>query len=144
MEAPPILDPVPGPNRSGGVRGRVWRFWVLPVLCLAGALWVLREFEPRGQFFYPRCWLYVWTGIQCPGCGGLRATHALLNGDLAAAWRLNPLVVLLAPVAGWVAMTLGLRQVRGIELPNPFGHRYAIAVLVGLSIAYTLGRNWPH
>jgi hypothetical protein len=142
METPPVIVDSPGGGGGGGRRHLLpWTF--LSLALFAGTLWLLREVEPRGQFFYPRCWMYALTGIQCPGCGGLRATHALLNGDLATAWRLNPLAVSLVPVAGWVALTIGLRQWRGVVLPNPFGHRYAIAVLVGLSIAFTIGRNWP-
>jgi hypothetical protein len=117
-----------------------WPIW-LGLVGLAVALFVLWKFEPRGQFFYPQCWMYRMTGFQCPGCGGLRATHALLNGDIAAAWKLNPLVVGLAPVAGWFAMIAALRWWRGITLPNPFGHRYAIAVFIGLLVGFGIGRN---
>ena len=40
---------------------------------------------------YRRC-----TGGWCPGCGGTRAAHRLLTGDLAGAWRQHPWVVLAA------------------------------------------------
>jgi len=139
VKPPPVIV---GETGSGTAAARGWgRGWWLAVPAVAAAAFVLREFEPRGQFFYPQCWLYRLTGLQCPGCGGLRATHALLNGDIVAAWRLNPLAVALVPVAGWVSLALGLRAFRGIELPNPFGQRYAIAVLMGLVVAFGIGRN---
>jgi len=134
VDVPPRIGSVDSPARIH------WGWWV-GAACLALALLVLRQFEPRGQFFYPQCWMYRFTGILCPGCGGLRAVHALLNGNLADAWRLNPLVVALVPVAGWVTLSTGLHQWRGIHLPNPFGHRYAIAVMIGLLIAFGIGRN---
>jgi hypothetical protein len=62
--------------------------------------------DPAQSSLYPRCALLTLTGLYCPGCGGLRATHALLHGDLAKAMALNPLVALLPPLAltitaGW-------------------------------------------
>jgi hypothetical protein len=67
---------------------------------------VLYFFPPEQHRFYPRCLFYTLTGIQCPGCGGLRAVHRLLHGELAAAWRFNPLVVLLLPlIAIWLSFS---------------------------------------
>ena len=37
------------------------------------------------------------TGLKCPGCGSQRMLHALLHGDIAAAWRFNALLFLLVP-----------------------------------------------
>lgn len=87
--------------------------------------------------------MYRVTGLQCPGCGGLRATHALLNGDIVAAWKLNPLFVVLLPVFGWLGVVFGLWWWRGISVPNPFGHRYAIAILIGLVLGFGIARNLP-
>jgi hypothetical protein len=39
------------------------------------------------------------TGVPCPGCGMTRASLALLHGDLAAAFRLQPLSPVLVPIA---------------------------------------------
>jgi Protein of unknown function (DUF2752) len=118
------------------------------MLLVAGlaALTVVWRFEPRGQFFYPRCWLYQTTGIKCPGCGATRALHALLNGDLQTAWRQNPLFVALLPLAVW----LGLRAVRGGWTgrwwSNPLANRFVIAALVGVTAGFGIARNlrgWP-
>ena len=77
---------------------------------LLGVLGVLWAAEPHGQVWYPRCLLYAATGLQCPGCGGLRAAHALLHGDLAAAWHLNPLLICLLPVFAWVGLVISVLQ----------------------------------
>jgi hypothetical protein len=71
-----------------------------------GAVITLYYFDPATAGFYPVCALHELTGLQCPGCGGLRAVHQLTHGNLAAAWRLNPFLVALLPVGLW----LGLRQ----------------------------------
>jgi uncharacterized membrane protein YhdT len=136
MDAPPVI----GESAATAAGPPRWLAG-LGLACILAALWLLREFEPRGQPFYPRCWLFVLTGIECPGCGGLRAAHALLNGDVARAWSLNPLAVALAPVAGWVVLATGLKRHRGVSLPNPFGHRYAIAVLLGITVGFAIARN---
>lgn len=43
----------------------------------------------------PPCPFLALTGIDCPGCGGTRATLALLDGDLHRAVDHNLLVLLL-------------------------------------------------
>ena len=69
---------------------------------------VLFVVDPVRHAIYPACLLYATTGLKCPGCGGLRATHQLLHGHLAAAWALNPLALLLTPLYAWVLVNAGL------------------------------------
>ena len=59
---------------------------VLPVIAVA---LVLFEFNPTHYGFYPRCLLYVTTGIYCPGCGATRAAYErqLTHGHLVTALR---------------------------------------------------------
>ena len=87
-------------------------------LALAGGV-LLFAVDPAQHALYPVCWLYATTGLQCPGCGGLRATHQLLHGHFAAAWRLNPLAVLLVPLYAWLAAHAGRALVQGRALPLP-------------------------
>lgn len=69
----------------------------LPVI---GAIAVLYLFSPAQYPFYPRCIFHSLTGLDCPGCGSLRALHQLLHGNIAVAFWLNPLFVLLLSAAG--------------------------------------------
>ncbi len=59
----------------------------------------------RGITVVPPCLFHTVTGLDCPFCGGTRATRALLTGDVGAAADFNILVPLLAVVAialgGW-------------------------------------------
>jgi len=75
----------------------------------AAAMLVLYFFAPEEHRFYPRCLFYSFTGIQCPGCGGLRAMHRMLHGEFATAWHLNPLVPILVPAT---ALWCGLYAVK--------------------------------
>ncbi|OBK77987.1 DUF2752 domain-containing protein [Mycobacterium sp. 1164985.4] len=53
---------------------------------LAGALTYIGIADPHRQnSVFPACPFKAITGWNCPACGGLRMTHDLLHGDLAAA-----------------------------------------------------------
>lgn len=157
MDVPPVLppDPVPagGPGQptdpprpiAGPVRGGRFRGiapWVAPAAVVGlGALALLWHFEPRGQFFFPRCTFLQVTGLQCPGCGGLRATHALLHGDVASAWRLNALWVAALPLGAWSAAALALERWTGRRIPHPLGWRRAWIPVVVAILAFGVLRN---
>jgi len=81
-----------------------WRWlWWIGAPALAITLGLLFAYNPAHHSFYPFCTFHRVTGWQCPGCGGLRATHHLLHGDIVTAFRFNPLVVMALPiVAGFV------------------------------------------
>lgn len=57
----------------------------------------VRVVDPNQPGHYPLCPTLALLGIDCPGCGGLRATHALAHGDVAAALDHNALLVIAAP-----------------------------------------------
>ncbi|MFZ8926314.1 MAG: DUF2752 domain-containing protein [Candidatus Nanopelagicales bacterium] len=67
----------------------------------------IRMVDPNEPGHYPMCPTLALFGIDCPGCGGLRATHALANGDIASALDHNALFVVLVPVLGamWAMWT---------------------------------------
>ncbi|HEY3351145.1 MAG TPA: DUF2752 domain-containing protein [Thermoanaerobaculia bacterium] len=75
---------------------------ILGTAALAGA--VLFFFDPATAGFYPPCLFKTFLGAQCPGCGSLRAAHQLLHGNFAAAWGLNPTLMIVGPLAA--ALTL--------------------------------------
>ena len=63
----------------------------------AGAgVWLLRTYDPNvaGSPF-PPCMFRAFTGFYCVGCGLTRALHALVHGDVAGAFGMNPLGVLM-------------------------------------------------
>jgi hypothetical protein len=74
--------------------------------CVAGggvAALVLFLLDPDRVPLYPVCTFHRLTGLECPGCGSLRALHQLLHGHLIAALCLNAFVILSLPVFAWVA-----------------------------------------
>lgn len=65
----------------------------------------------------PGCLFYNWTSIKCPGCGGTRATIALLEGRFSEVLPYNYLWV---PTLLFILYELIIRfqKRRGIELSN--------------------------
>jgi len=74
------------------------------ITAAAGAF-VLYRFDPAVVHFYPPCVFHALTGLRCPGCGSTRALHHLLHGDVAGAFRLNPMLFLVAPFAATSAIS---------------------------------------
>lgn len=79
---------------------------------LAGVflLAVLFVFDPATAGFYPPCLFRTFLGMQCPGCGSLRAAHQLLHGNLAAAWALNKPLLIALPLAAALTLFTFLRD----------------------------------
>ena len=119
--------------------------WRNPLL-LAGlallALLAVRWVGPRPAFWYPPCPFHWLTGLHCPGCGGTRAAHALVHGDLARAWACNQLLVVALPLAGlWGLCSLGWflgRAARPAAIPRPLALGLALAAVV-----FGIVRNLP-
>lgn len=98
--------------------------------------------DPHRPGSWGACPLYALTGAYCAGCGGLRATHDLLVGDLGGAWAMNPLWVLLAPVlvALWARwLVRALRTGRRAAAPPTWVAVVAVAVV----LLYSVARNVP-
>ncbi len=89
----------------------------LGALAILAVIAVLFAFDPGQYGFYPRCMFKAQTGLDCPGCGGLRAMHQLLHGHVAAAFTLNPLLILSAPFFAAAGLTNRWRRVTGRQGP---------------------------
>ncbi|MEU4211508.1 DUF2752 domain-containing protein [Streptomyces sp. NPDC026206] len=108
----------------------------------AAVTWV-GAVDPNLPGRYPACPLLRWTGLYCPGCGGLRGLHALAHGDLAAALGANALAL-----AGYAAFAVlwvlwlikAVRTGGGMPVDLRAKHWWALA---GLVLAFTVVRNLP-
>ncbi|MCX8157775.1 MAG: DUF2752 domain-containing protein [Verrucomicrobiae bacterium] len=148
VEPPPLLTPPPEtaqPAPAEPLPARKPARWAaaLALLLAVGGLAVLYFVNPEGSRLYPKCFLYQTTGLQCPGCGGLRAGHALLHGDLAAAWRLNPLLVVLSPLLAYVVLREFMRAAFGRDWPTPFRRPWTLWALLAVLLFYMVWRNLP-
>ncbi len=113
----------------------------LAAILAASALVVLFHFDPASAGFFPPCFFRAATGLACPGCGGLRAMHALLHGEVRHALLLNPLAVLLLPPALAVAAAERSRARRG--MPTRVA-RAAIWAAGAVVLLFWVLRNLPY
>ena len=109
------------------------------VLGVAAAA-VVATVDPNEPGHYPTCPFLALTGHLCPGCGSLRAVHALAHGDLVGAAGMNLLAVLaVAPLAViWVAWVRRTWRGTARRTAAPPQALWSLLVLV---VVFTLARN---
>lgn len=101
------------------------------VLLLAAAFYW--AFDPEETSWAPRCMFHVLTGYDCPGCGSQRALHALLHGNVAAAWKFNALVVAGLPVLLLMSYAALMRR----RMPRLYAAVNSVPVIVCCAVAVT-------
>ncbi len=107
------------------------------VTVFAGALTYIGLRDPHTSGFgFPPCPFHLLTGWYCPGCGGLRMTHDVLNGDLGAAVVDNAFMLVGLPLlAAWLIA----RRTAGRRLMPTS----ALVIVVLALVAWTVVRNLP-
>ena len=110
---------------------------------VAGAVVVLRLFDPATSGVFPPCPLLALTGWYCPGCGSLRAFHQLLHGNLRNALAMNPLAVLNLPFLVYGMASYAAFVVRGRYLPRIFLPAAWIRALGAAVLVFGVARNLP-
>ena len=119
------------------------RLWAGICAVTGAAILMLDFFDPATSGLFPPCPLRYLTGWYCPGCGSLRALHQLLHGNLAAAWALNPLTVILLPFLAYGIASYAVFEIRGRHLPRLFLPAVSIRVLGAVIILFGIARNIP-
>ena len=108
---------------------------------LALAVGVQLAFDPF-RTHLPLCIVHHLTGIDCPGCGAIRAVHSLLAGDLLLALRSNLLITLAIPLTGIGLAAWAVRRARGLRT-DLMPSRTTLLVLVAVTLLFTVLRNLP-
>lgn len=113
---------------------------VIAVIAVIAAVVFYATVDPSSTRWAPRCMLRSLTGYDCPGCGLQRAIHALLHGDIAAAWHYNPFLFFILPVG----LTYSVVELTDNRFPRLRRIMFAPATLIALcvvTIAWWIGRN---
>lgn len=108
----------------------------------AGAAALILFFCDPGQVpIYPTCMFHQITGLDCPGCGSLRALHHLLHGEVGTALRFNAFLILSLPIFAW----FGLRFVWSKMNRQPAAPFRVVWVwfYLGAFIAFGILRDLP-
>ncbi|MFJ6983519.1 MULTISPECIES: DUF2752 domain-containing protein [unclassified Streptomyces] len=139
---PPAAPPAAVPRgAAAGVPRRV----AVPAALLAavaGAFAYVGAVDPNEAGHYPTCPLYAYTGLLCPGCGGLRGAHALVHGDLPAALHANAMAV--AAYAGlavlWTVWVVRAARGRSLRVDPAPVHLWLLGAFL---LLFTVVRNLP-
>ncbi|MGW3951596.1 DUF2752 domain-containing protein [Streptomyces sp. NPDC004752] len=109
---------------------------------VAGAFAYVGTVDPNEPGHYPVCPLYGYTGLYCPGCGGLRSAHAFIHGDLTAALQANAPAVAAYLVFAVLWTVWVVRAVRGRPMRLSLGpvHLWSLGALL---LVFTIVRNLP-
>jgi hypothetical protein len=104
---------------------------------LAGASAYIAIVDPhRPTSVFLACPFKAITGLNCPACGGLRMTHDLLHGDLAAAVVDNVYLLMGLPLLlTWLLVRWRQRK--------PLMSTPAVIVIVVSALTWTVVRNLP-
>jgi len=115
--------------------------WVsLGVLLVAFAAYQLRQ--DGGAGWMPGCFFRRFTGLECPGCGMTRASHAFLNGRFIEAFRFNPVGMVVFPLAVIGVGLEVLAWVRGkVSMFSLRSGRWGATVIAVVMIGWWVGRN---
>jgi hypothetical protein len=148
---PPLLAGVAAPEDGSTPAQPPWM--VVPARCAPAVLsvcalltavvaLVLFCFDPREYHFYPLCFFHQTTGLLCPGCGALRATHQLLHGHLAAAFYFNPTLIVSLPFVCWFGARFAVQRARNQPLSLGLRSSWLWLILAAVLLVSVL-RNLP-
>ncbi|MEU2286734.1 DUF2752 domain-containing protein [Streptomyces sp. NPDC013178] len=129
------------PSSRGTVAGRL----AVPagiLAAVAGAFAYVGAVDPNEPGHYPVCPLLQYTGLYCPGCGGLRSAHAFVHGDLTTALHANAMAVVayLGFAVLWTVWVVRVARGRPPRLdPRPV-HLWTLGAFL---LVFTVVRNLP-
>lgn len=102
---------------------------------------VLFFFNPAEYEYYPPCWFKTLSGYYCPGCGGMRGIHLLLNGHFTDAFRYNPLSFIAVPFLLYFMVYYSVFLINGKRLPVIPVNKYTISIPAILLLLFWILRN---
>jgi Protein of unknown function (DUF2752) len=104
---------------------------------LVGGLTYIGLGDPHNpSFLFPACPFKALTGLDCPGCGGLRMVHDVLHGDFAAAVVDNVFLLVGLPLLlGWILLRRRLGQ--------PWATTSTLVVILVAAFTWAVVRNLP-
>lgn len=96
-----------------------------------------------GEYF-PKCLLYTFTGLYCPGCGSQRAIVALLHADISDALHDNLLAVLALPflIYSFTISSINFIGNKNLKTKTVYSPSFVKAIFL-LVVIFSILRNIP-
>lgn len=100
------------------------------------------HYDPALSTYFPKCPIFSFTGIQCPGCGSQRAVHQLLQFQFSESFAFNPLVIIFLPyiLLGWIAQVFKNYPAMELIRIRLYGVHAAYIILT-IVVIFTIIRN---
>ncbi len=119
--------------------------WIVPVAVLAAGIFYYVA-DPQTNILMPKCPIKTLTGYQCASCGGQRALHAFLHGNIKEAFSYNWFFVVAIPFFLLTAYSIVM-----IKRPHPSSvtvrlyafatNRYTLYSYVAIYLIWWVVRN---
>ena len=106
------------------------------------AVGLVAAVDPNEPGHYPTCPFHAATGLWCPGCGSLRALHALAHGQVREALGFNALTVGVLPVLAVLYARWTSRSWTGSP-PRCAVNPSFVWAFLGLVVTFAVIRNLP-
>ncbi|WP_457611088.1 DUF2752 domain-containing protein [Lutibacter sp.] len=100
--------------------------------------------NPSNVNFFPKCPLYVTTGIYCPGCGSQRATHQLLHLNILGVLQQNILYFFGVLLIGYHLIVTSLNLFFKKHIYNYLYHPKTPIIILIIVIVFWILRNIPY
>ncbi|MCF6168182.1 DUF2752 domain-containing protein [Lutibacter sp.] len=100
--------------------------------------------NPNNVNFFPKCPLYVTTGIYCPGCGSQRATHQLLHLNILGVLQQNILYFFGVLLIGYHLIVISLNLFFKKHIYNYIYHPKTPIIILIIVIVFWILRNIPY
>jgi hypothetical protein len=133
----------PGAARATGDRLRAALVPAAVAAAAAAGVAYVAMVDPNQPGHYPTCPFLALTGLYCPGCGTLRAVHALAHGDLGTAVGLNVVSVALVPFLVFTWGRWATRSWQGRPVRTNVVRPVFIWAFLALVIVFWIVRNLP-
>ncbi len=101
---------------------------VVSMITAAFALW------RYGMGWLPGCLFRRYTGIECPGCGMTRGTHAIFQGKFLEGFLYNPVGMILLPIALIACGIQAVGWARGKPLPFEIKSTRTLAIVMSVIV----------
>lgn len=112
-------------------------------IVVVGLIILYGIFDPAASIIAPKCLFKTLTGYDCPSCGGQRALHALLNGEVGRAFMLNPFLFVVAPLIITIAYSSFSKSKLAQHLKPIVQSTTAIGIYLFLYFGWWILRNTP-